>query len=214
LSQGPVAWLETPSFDARQDRTRWLYGQFASVFQQGRVLDVGCYQAPMRQFVGRERYTGVDFVGDPDVELNLETCTALPFEDRSFDTVMCIEVLEHLTNLHALARDLFRVADRHVLISLPNAWRDARVKIERGHGRIAHYGLPLEPPKDRHKWFFNVTEAREFLAALAPAGWSCELSVSEPRRSPAVRAVRRLRYGPEAYANRYGQTVWALYRRG
>lgn len=206
--------IETPPFPQREDRTRWVFEHFAPVFREGRVLDVGCYQAPMRKFIGKERYTGVDFVGDPDVVLNLEECRSLPFEDRSFDTVMCIEVLEHLDNLHALAADLFRLSRRHVLISLPNAWRDARMKIERGSGQIAHYGLPREAPPDRHKWFFNVSEATAFLQGLAPAGWSCAIEVSEPARSGVVQALRRLRYSREAYANRYCQTVWALYTAG
>lgn len=204
----------TPPFERRELRTRWLHERFKPIFEQGRVLDVGCYEAPMREFIGPQRYVGVDFVGKPDVVLNLESVDRLPFDDGSFDTVMCIEVLEHLNNLHALAKDLFRLSSRHVLISLPNAWRDARVKIEKGRGRIAHYGLPVEAPKDRHKWFFNCSEAAEFLRATAPAGWQGELVVTEPARSGAVRALRRMRYSPEAYANRYGQTVWALYRRG
>jgi SAM-dependent methyltransferase len=206
-----ATFIQTPPFPVREDRTRWVYEHFAPIFREGRVLDVGCYQAPMRSFIGKERYTGVDFVGDPDVQLNLEQCQALPFADASFDTVMCIEVLEHLNNLHALAADLFRVSRRHVLISLPNAWRDARMKIERGGGRIAHYGLPLQAPPDRHKWFFNATDARQFLESLTPAGWSCAIEVSEPTRAGVVKALRRLRYSQEAYANRYCQTVWARY---
>ncbi|HET8746752.1 MAG TPA: class I SAM-dependent methyltransferase [Ramlibacter sp.] len=207
-------FIQTPRFPERQDRTRWVYEHFALVFREGSVLDVGCYEAPMRQFIGAERYTGVDVAGHPDVVLNLEECSRLPFEDRSYDTVMCIEVLEHLGNLHVLVEDLFRVSRKYVLISLPNAWRDARRKIERGSGKIAHYGLPTQPPADRHKWFFNVTDARQFLEGVTPPGWTCDIEVSEPRRAGVVQALRRLRHSREAYGNRYGQTVWAQYTAG
>ncbi|MFT4101102.1 MAG: class I SAM-dependent methyltransferase [Burkholderiaceae bacterium] len=205
--------IQAPLFGQREQRTRWLFEHFSPLFAAGKVLDVGCYQAPMRRFIGTDRYTGVDFVGDPDIRLNLEQIDRLPFDDGAFDTVICIEVLEHLNNLYALASDLFRVASSHVLISLPNAWRDARMKIARGTGSIAHYGLPLKAPVDRHKWFFNIEEARKFLEHLAPPGWRCRITVTEPRRGALVRCLRRLRYAGAAYANRYGQTAWAEYSR-
>lgn len=206
--------LQTPNFSVREERTQWVFDRFEPLFRDGPVLDVGCYQAPMRSFIGADRYTGVDFVGDPDIQLNLEQAQTLPFTDGAFQTVMCIEVLEHLNNLHALARELFRVSSQHVLISLPNAWRDARVKIERGKGSIAHYGLPLEAPPDRHKWFFNADEARAFLEHVKPAGWHCRILLTETRRPGMVHAYRKLRYSDIAYRNRYCQTVWAEYSRG
>ena len=209
MTQTPIEL--TPSFDKREERTQWVFRRFEHLFSEGKVLDVGCYEAPMRKLIGASRYTGVDFVGAPDIVLNLEQVETFPFEDGSFRSVMCIEVLEHLNNLHALARELFRLSSTQVLISLPNAWRDARLKIERGRGSIAHYGLPLEAPKDRHKWFFNADEARAFLEHIAPEGWSCRIVLTETRRSGLVRAYRRLRYSNEAYRNRYCQTVWAEY---
>lgn len=165
----------------------------------------------MREYIGPNRYTGIDFAGNPDIKIDLEEIKRLPFLDGEFDTVICIEVLEHLNNLYTLAEELFRVSSAHVLISLPNAWRDARIKIERGTGSIAHYGLPLEAPKDRHKWFFNIQEASEFLENLTPAGWQCQLQVSEPERNAFIRTLRRLRYSETGYKNRYCQTVWARY---
>lgn len=201
----------TPSFQVREDRTQWVHERFKHLWVGGNVLDVGCYEAPMRKMIGADRYTGVDFVGNPDIRLNLEHIQRLPFEDSSFNSVMCIEVLEHLNNLHDLATEFFRVSQKNVLISLPNAWRDARVKIERGKGNIAHYGLPLARPDDRHKWFFNADDAVAFLEALTPPGWRSKIFVSEPQRNPLVRLLRGLRYSERAYVNRYAQTVWAEY---
>lgn len=205
--------LQTPVFNERGDRTRWIYQNFAHLFNGATVLDVGCYEAPLRDLVGAERYTGVDFVGKPDIRINLEHVDCLPFRERQFDTTICIEVLEHLDNLHVLAGELFRVTGRSVLISLPNAWRDARVKVARGKGNIAHYGLPLIPPIDRHKWFFNTGEAVDFLENLTPNGWHCRICLTEPDRNVMLRRLRQLRYSCTAYQNRYCQTVWAEYAR-
>lgn len=50
---------------------------------------------------------------------------SLPFADRSVDAVLCCEVLEHLPSpvFCASRAELARVADRHVLITVPNRER-------------------------------------------------------------------------------------------
>ena len=169
----------------------------------------------MRELLPLERYTGVDVGGAPDLRLDLERAGGLPFEDRQFAACVCSDVLEHLDNLHAMFAELARVTDRYLLVSLPNNWANARRPIERGRGRLAHYGLPLDPPPDRHTWFFGFDEARDFLVA------QCErqplrllaLVANDKPRHPLVRGARRLRYPGMRYLNRYAHTLWALYER-
>lgn len=45
--------------------------------------------------------------------------TALPFEDRSFDTVICIRLLAHCIRWPDLVRELCRVARRNVVVEYP-----------------------------------------------------------------------------------------------
>lgn len=47
--------------------------------------------------------------------------TLLPFPDRSFDTVLLFEVIEHVPVLDGILKEAFRVARRNVLITVPNA---------------------------------------------------------------------------------------------
>ncbi|MCA9271076.1 MAG: class I SAM-dependent methyltransferase, partial [Planctomycetales bacterium] len=110
------------------------------------VLDVGCYEAPLRERLTNAgvRYFGVDIAGSPDQRIDLEKTDRLPFDDGQFHTVMCIEVLEHIDNCHAIFDELLRVASHYALVSLPNCWQGARTRIERGQGDFAHYGLPTE----------------------------------------------------------------------
>jgi hypothetical protein len=127
--------------------------------------------------------------------------------------VVASEVLEHLDNLHEVFGELVRVSKKYLILSLPNNWANARRPIERGKGSFAHYGLPADPPSDRHKWFFSLTEAKAFIEGQVkkyPVRL-VELRVSEKPRPFLVRMHRRLRYlSKERYRNRYAHTLWAV----
>jgi SAM-dependent methyltransferase len=156
----------------------------------------------------------VDVGGTPDLVVNLEK-ERLPFPDRSFDFVLCSDVLEHLDNLHQTFGELIRVTRGHAVISLPNNYANARRPVERGRGAIGHYGLPVDAPQDRHKWFFSLSEAAAFFAGQVQRHpvELVELFCIEKPRNPLVRAARHLRYSEESYLNRYAHSVWAVYRR-
>src|ERR1043166_2084581 len=50
-----------------------------------------------------------DFAGQP-----------LPFQDRSFDSVVALDVLEHLYDPAQVLREAFRVSRKRVIVSVPN----------------------------------------------------------------------------------------------
>ncbi len=203
--------IEYAHFPTRESRSAYVAQRFASELQ-GSVLDVGCFEAPLRKLLADVDYTGIDIAGNPDMEWNLERDEPLPFADESFGTVLCIDVLEHLNNLHALFDQLVRVTGRTLIVSLPNCWRDARRPLSRGKGRIGHYGLPPQAPLDRHKWFFSAAEAMNFLLQKAGAAGleMSELFVTEKPGKPVARLLRRLLYRGDRYINRYTGTVWAI----
>ena len=205
--------LTIQDIKTRKERTKWLYKHFSHLLKENKILDIGCDEAPLRKLVGKQNYTGIDFTGKPDVKINLEVIKKLPYKAKAFDMVICIEVLEHLDNLHQISKDIFRVSNNNVLISLPNAWRDARVKIRRGKGSIAHYGLPLEKPLDRHKWFFTTQEAINFLKSIKPSNYELKLTLTQPKRNFLIIFYRKLRYSSSAYQNKFCQTVWAEYKK-
>ncbi len=158
-------------------------------------------------------YLGVDVTGRSDVQLDLEYITRLPFDTGSFDCVVCTDVLEHLDNLHLIFGELIRVAKTYVIISLPNNWVNARQPITRGRGSLSHYGLPGEPPLDRHKWFFSMSEAEGFIHyQLGKYAVSMrDYHVTEKPRPWLVRALRRMRYPSQmCYLNRYAHTLWVV----
>ena len=201
-------------FPSREARSRYVVKRFQTYLSDS-LLDVGCFEAPLRDILEGVEYTGIDVAGKPDIRLNLENSTRLTFATGAFHCVLCIDVLEHLDNMHAIFDEIIRVAKHYIIISLPNCWRDARRPIERGRGTFAHYGLPVDPPMDRHKWFFNYTQAREFLERQSQKNFLriVEMFATEKPKPWPARAFRKILYPGERYRNRYTQTVWAVYEK-
>ncbi|WP_305909996.1 methyltransferase domain-containing protein [Methylomarinum sp. Ch1-1] len=201
-------------FKERHQRSEFVAKRFERYLTQ-RVADIGCFQAPLRTLLQNCDYVGVDMAGDPDIQLNLDCLKSLPFQDNEFNCVLCIEVLEHLDNLHLLFDELIRISQRYIIISLPNCWRDARRKIEKGSGDFLHYGLPVEKPADRHKWFFNCQQAENFFTYQADKHRLniVEKFVTEKPKSLWIRAIRKLMYPGQKYNNRYANTVWVVYEK-
>jgi SAM-dependent methyltransferase len=99
-----------------------------------RVLDVGCrYGALTKAYLEGNEVVGVDVDRDALEEaakLGIETVWAdaeepLPFEDQSFDVVVCGEVLEHMRDAEGLVRELHRVLrpGGTLVGSVPNSFR-------------------------------------------------------------------------------------------
>src|SRR4029078_1220332 len=56
----------------------------------------------------------------PEADCREADLTALPFEDRGFDSVLCYGVLMHIPNVRAAIGELARVAGRTLIISESN----------------------------------------------------------------------------------------------
>ena len=77
-----------------------------------RVLDVGCGDRPYeRLLAGAAELVGFDVPGNPHADLH-GSIDAIPVEDRSFDLVVCLQVLEHVSDPPAAIRELRRVVRR------------------------------------------------------------------------------------------------------
>lgn len=97
------------------------------------VLDAGCGEGIVTHFLAEQddamRVSGVDASADAisyadhhfgdRVDFRTGDIFALPFDDASFDCVVCSEVLEHLDQPGLAMRELKRVSRRHVLITVP-----------------------------------------------------------------------------------------------
>jgi len=181
-------------YNNRKERSRWLAERFeAEISSSKSLLDVGCYNADLKTFISKNiKYTGIDIAGKPDVFINLDEIEKLPFGDNEFDTVICADVLEHLENIHLIFDELCRVSAKNIIISLPNAYASipefvkgkkyAKTPEKRKQfGKYQKfYGLPLEKPDDRHRWYFAYDEAIDFLSYRAEKfGFKIKIAESE-----------------------------------
>lgn len=97
------------------------------------VLDAGCGEGEtLIRLDGLlpERTAGIDIDADaveytrervPAAEISQHSVESLPFEDGSFDLVLCLEVLEHIPEPAGALRELSRVAaGGELVISVPH----------------------------------------------------------------------------------------------
>ena len=98
----------------------------------GDVLDVGCGTGLLLKRIIERRgtdansYTGVDIHVDEDTrsampKVRFEEAMAerLPFDDNSFDTVICTHVLEHILDIRQAVAELRRVSRNKIIIVVP-----------------------------------------------------------------------------------------------
>lgn len=163
----PAPARRTPEYVDGASKASYAARTFAL---SGRVLDVGCGRAHLRECLPPgSSYVGVDFKPPCDVSVDLGA-GVLPFADRSFDHAVCLDVLEHLEHPHRVLDELCRVSASGVLIALPNPARDFVTGLYAGsRGRLKYYSLPAEHPGNRHRWFFGFEEAEAFVRARARA---------------------------------------------
>jgi SAM-dependent methyltransferase len=128
----------------------------------GRVLDLGCGLGGYSHALGER---GFDCYGLDVVEDYVEAARGIgvraerydgervPLDDRSVDTVVLIEVLEHLEHPEALVREAARVSADNVLVTTPNCTQSfGSVPIEFSHM------LDID-----HRHFFTMDSMRELL---------------------------------------------------
>ena len=112
---------------------RYLWASSAA--RDRRVLDAGCgvaYGSTLLADAGARSVVGVDLAEDvletvrarvpPNVRLERADLRDLPFEDGSFDLVVCFEVIEHITDQQDVVREFARVLSPEglLLTSTPN----------------------------------------------------------------------------------------------
>ncbi len=152
---------------------------FNALGPETHCLDVGCgtgnsYAVEMRQrgipYLGVDvSATAVDAARAAGLDARVITdAAALPFDDESFDVVLCIEVFEHLFAPHRAAREIYRVLKPggRLIASTPNVayWR-LRANLLLGVWNPVGDELAIEQPwRDPHIRFFTPSTLARMLS--------------------------------------------------
>ena len=140
------------------------------------VLDVGCGEGvlthELAERLGERRIVGIDLDDPklrsqwehrhrPNLEYRVGDATELPFADGEFDLAAAIEVLEHVPDPEATVAEMARVAERHLLVSVPREplWRALNM------ARGAYLGALGNTPGHVNHW-----SKRSFVSLLARHG--------------------------------------------
>lgn len=95
---------------------------------KGNVLDIGCGQSPYKFLLNNQKtkYFGIDIVDADNFGYNNPDVTSfdgknIPFQDESFDAVICTEVLEHVQEYQYLIDEMHRTTQKNgvALVTIP-----------------------------------------------------------------------------------------------
>jgi ubiquinone/menaquinone biosynthesis C-methylase UbiE len=138
------------------------------------ILDAGCGEGFVTEWLsgafGGARIVGVDVRDDalreasgrvPEASFRCGDVCDLPFPDRSFDLVVCTEVLEHVEDPAGALRELRRVSRGRLLVTVPHEPFFRAGNLLRGR-HVRRLGST-----PGHRWTWTRAEFRR----LAPGDW-------------------------------------------
>jgi hypothetical protein len=184
----------------------------------GTLLDVGARDRVLAGVLpgNRIRYFSADVSSGCDYVIDLEA--PLTFEDRQFDFVVALDVLEHVEHIHAAFRELARIAGVGLVVALPNmsALASRIAFLARGRMATRKYDLAPVHQGDRHRWLTVYDQMNAFIAAAASeAGFTLHQACDEADGTSVRRAFSyaagKVGLWPGLWS---GRTVYYLRRTG
>ena len=157
-------WSTTPQ------KKEFRHDMAIALTPTGTVLDVGCGDGLLLQMLKEQ---GIETKGVDISDVAVEVCTqkgftvlkndfttdVLPFGEGSFDTVIALDVLEHVYNPEKLLSEIHRVSKSDVVISVPNfASLPARIQVLLG--RVPENNRPNKG----HLYWFTWKVLKDVLA--------------------------------------------------
>jgi len=115
-------------------------------YLSGRLLDFGSGRKPWRSLFHVDEYIGVDIAEsghdhrDSLVDFYYDG-HAIPFDNRSFDSIFSSDVFEHLFNMDEILDELYRVLkpEGQMLITIPFAWNEHEIPYD--FARYTSFGI-------------------------------------------------------------------------
>jgi SAM-dependent methyltransferase len=159
----------------------WLTAWAGEIPDGARVLDAGSGVAPYRRLFEHTAYQTADFL---KVEKRYEPptyicdLTDIPVPDRSFDYIVCTQVLEHVPNPSAVMQEFFRVAEIGgiVLLTAPLFYEEHEQPYD--FFRYTRFGLARLAEEAR----FTVVEIEPLEGYFGTLSYQLAMAARELRR--------------------------------
>ena len=158
------------------DRTEYVAKKLGK-HNGDKVLDIGCREMILKEYLeGNFNYLGLDYISKksnaPDfINHNLEK--GLPDNLNNIDTIVALDVLEHIDNIHDVYREFFFIADKTVVVALPNmAYYKFRINFLIKGVLSGKYIFSEKKILDRHRWIPNYQSIDKFIYENTPSGWA------------------------------------------
>lgn len=188
--------FENQRWEDHSQQSEFRHRAALSLIQIGPVLDIGCGDGLFLSFCKEKgiEAQGVDFsdvavahCGEKGLKAQQADIStgALPFADGAFETVVALDVLEHVYNPELLIAEMKRIAAQSVIIGVPN-FSSFPARLQTLFGRVPENNRPNKG----HIYWFNYPILR---ALLEKNGLRiAELRVNAPwERVPLLGLVTR-----------------------
>jgi SAM-dependent methyltransferase len=123
---GLIGILTNPFFIARRGLAKSIKELGTEI--KGRTVDIGCGTKPYEKFFRHSEYVGLEY--DTGIDQDKKTADIyytgdrFPFDDRSFDSAVCNQVLEHIFNPETFISEINRILKTggKLLLTVPFVW--------------------------------------------------------------------------------------------
>lgn len=131
------------------------------------VVDIGCRDCRLQEIGEFKSYRGVDLFQNQFGTVT-DVIDVMNFDfPMSTDSVVALDVLEHLDNPQLLTTKIFNSRPKNVIINLPNIY-DFKGIFKFLFGRLGEkYKFNSTSQLDRHRWIMSNVEIAKFYKDIA-----------------------------------------------
>jgi len=164
MKKTSVGEFENKRWKGGSQRLVFRHTEAIGMVREGeKVLDIGCGDGLLLQSLAQKGaiVSGVD-ISEEGVKKCKEkgfdsflvdvSTESFPFLDKTFDTVIILDVLEHVYTPETLLKEAVRVSKKHIIISVPN-FNSLPARLQVLFGKVPENNLPHKG----HLYWFNYS---------------------------------------------------------